>query len=96
MIVLLLLMFFATYGFADFDNSEGQLKRLQNIQHAENLLVIGDNQYIMPIDFKVFRYKNGDTERTNRYALKEGQSVYINTEVHAKKDYVTELLIMSD
>lgn len=98
MLIVLLALGTLSVAFAQvgFDNSEGNLKKIGRIDHQKQILVISDQEYKMPLNFKVYiATATGKLRSTNRYALKVGQSVYINAERKSKVSYVNELLIMN-
>ncbi|ODS24875.1 hypothetical protein AB835_01015 [Candidatus Endobugula sertula] len=95
--VFLLLFFFTMNGVAGFNNSPGQLKEIYDINHKKRKLVISDKTYLMPISLTVYKLDRGAKKprKVNRYALKKGQKVYINTSIRNSRPYVNEILIMA-
>lgn len=96
LLILLMMIYIPVVG--AFDNSEGNLKLINSIDHNSHHVVVGDKRYIMPINFKVYKLDRyvQPYRVVNRYALKVGQSVYVNTRVSSSKAYVDELLIVED
>ncbi len=95
-LVAVILTAFSLQVYSGFDNSEGNLKVLNFVDHDKHELIIQDQVYKMPINFKVYKIDARiiPYREVNRYALQKGQSVYINTFIRSRKNYVAELLIV--
>lgn len=76
---------------------EGTARSLLLVDHVNHRLVIDDEIFYMPLNFKVYiKSKYSTSNRlANRYALKAGQSVFIDAEIRSRKNYVNVLLIDS-
>jgi len=74
---------------------EGTLRTITMVDHVNHRLVIDDEIYYMPLNVKVYIKSQYSKKNrlANRYALKEGQSVFINAKIQARKSYVSLLLI---
>jgi len=94
----LLMCLFSFSSVAGFNNSEGQLKSVYLVNHKTHRLVIDDVEYTMPISFKVYKYDtiSSRLRTVNRYAIRKGQKVYINTYVRDRRAYVGELMIFQE
>lgn len=86
----------SVYATSGFNHSPEKLKKIYYIKHDQQELNISDISYKMPLNFKVYKLSSGKTpyRPVNRYALKAGQSVFINTSYRNGFRYVDELLIV--
>ena len=101
-LLLISLLFFCTVSYVNAANEtnpnrqvDGILRTIGLVDHINHRLVIDDEIYYMPLNFKVYiinQYSNKN-RLANRYALKEGQSVFIGVETKSRKSYVNVLLI---
>jgi hypothetical protein len=73
----------------------GILRTLDRVDHTHHYLVVDDEVFYMPMNFKVYIQdpSSRSPRLVNRYALKEGQSVYIGVSGSPKKPYVNVLII---
>jgi len=71
------------------------LRVVNSVDHKNHRIVIDDNTYYMPLNFKVYIQSNvtGKSRLANRYALKADQSVYVGVHSPSKKPYVNVLII---
>jgi len=83
---------------ADSSSIGAPSKTVNVVNHNQHFLVIDDFLYYMRINTKVYIYdgKNKPLRKVNRYALKSGQSVTIQTSGTHEKEYVDTLLIHND
>lgn len=80
-----------------FNTSEGNLKQVYDVRHENQELVASDKVYKMAIGLKVFIEDSEDKpfRTVNRYALKPGQSIYMDTRYQSKRYYVDRILIIN-
>jgi hypothetical protein len=73
---------------------EGVLRTVYRVNHVRHYLVIDDMIFHMPLNFKVYVLSaKGKVRLVNRYAIQEGQSVYVGVSGTPHKQYVDVLII---
>jgi len=89
-------LFFSTWASSQSEKKEESLLVIDRLDHEANLVVIDDYSYQMPINIKVYKLKlNSKKTRTvNRYALKKGQKVTLNSRRSGKLTYVDSIFII--
>jgi hypothetical protein len=102
---LLIVLFFSfMVGYVDASGNknpnslvDGTERTLRLVDHVNHRLVIDDEVFYMPLNFKVYIKSQYSTNNrlANRYALKAGQSVFIDAAIRSRKNYVNVLVIHS-
>jgi len=81
---------------AQADKKQKVLPVLDRLDHNANTIVVDDRLYSLPLNVKVYKVKvDGSQKRVvNRYALKQGQNVSVNSRQSGKKTYADTIFIL--
>jgi hypothetical protein len=95
MLLVVSLPAYAASGSSPDSEVEGVLRTINRVDHNNHYLIVDDIKYLMPLNFKVYAKDRitGKNRRVNRYALKEGLSVFIGVSSFSRKPYVNVLII---
>jgi len=81
---------------AQDDEEQEPVPVLDRLDHNANVIVVDDRLYSLPLNVKVYKIKvDGSKKRVvNRYALKQGQNVSIDTRQSGKTTYADTIFIL--
>jgi len=79
----------------DKDEQSEQSTKLNRLDHKNNVIVVGDFLYRLPLNVKVYKSR-GDSSKlrsVNRYALERGQKVSVVARQSGKITYADKIFI---